>query len=292
MPVKKTTTAKTAENTRRKTEQKSEKPVEQRKTAIAEICANAEEHRGNCISEALKNLEEQRNLYKTVPVEAQEYGSDGQPRPKLSWLLDALEALVGLRGTHWNVQYSNEEVIDAGGGEKLCSVKAVISERKADNDNYVGIGYGCSTLVERVNAQTYKKHLDAWDVAQEKALAAAARFFSIGLGMEPLPEDLNKNLPPASALEPEPNAAPAPGNSKSNEKEAALADLRAAVKKFGYGSVILKIAQYKYGTDKVETLPPTLLRDLQENMVIYRQEWQEAANKEAAAHGDHKRADT
>ena len=126
--------------------------------------------------------------FATVPVDAQEFGSDGQPRAKLSWLLDALDVVIGMRGAYWKVEYSREEVIDAGGGEKLCSVKAVIAKVIADTANgYVGIGYGCSMLVERAG-QSYLKHLDAWDVAQEKALAAAARFFGIGLAMDPLPK--------------------------------------------------------------------------------------------------------
>ena len=56
--------------------------------------------------------------------------------------------------------------------------------------------------------------------------------------------------------------------------------------------MILKITQYKFGTEKVESLPPALLRDLKENMIIYQQEWQEAVKKEAAAHGNNKRKDT
>ena len=75
-------------------------------------------------------------------------------------------------------------------------------------------------------------------------------------------------------------------------KEEALAELREAVKKFGMGSVILKIVQFKYGTMKVESLAPGLLRDLKENLIIYRQEWQKAVDKEAAAHGNSKRKDT
>jgi hypothetical protein len=228
--------------------------------------------------------------FATVPVDAQEFGSDGQPRAKLSWLLDALDVVIGMRGAYWKVEYSREEVIDAGGGEKLCSVKAVIAKVIADTANgYVGIGYGCSMLVERAG-QSYLKHLDAWDVAQEKALAAAARFFGIGLAMDPLPEP-DKNLPPASP-DPEPNAGPDPDISKPADKEKALAELREAVKKFGMGSVILKIVQFKYGTEKVESLSPGLLRDLKENMIIYRQEWQKAVDKEAAAHGNSKRKDT
>lgn len=227
--------------------------------------------------------------FATVPVDAQEFGSDGQPRAKLSWLLDALDVVIGMRGAYWKVEYSREEVIDAGGGEKLCSVKAVIAKVIADTANgYVGIGYGCSMLVERAG-QSYLKHLDAWDVAQEKALAAAARFFGIGLAMDPLPKP-DKNLPPASP-DPEPNAGPDPDISKPADKEKALAELREAVKKFRYQNVIIKIAQYKYGTEKVESLPPALLRDLKENMVLYHQEWQEALKKEAAAHGDRKRTD-
>lgn len=228
--------------------------------------------------------------FATVPVDAQEFGSDGQPRAKLSWLLDALDVVIGMRGAYWKVEYSREEVIDAGGGEKLCSVKAVIAKVIADTANcYVGIGYGCSMLVERAG-QSYLKHLDAWDVAQEKALAAAARFFGIGLAMDPLPEP-DKNLPPASP-DPEPNAGPDPDISRPADKEKALAELREAVKKFGMGSVILKIVQFKYGTEKVESLSPGLLRDLKENMIVYRQEWQKAVDKEAAAHGNSKRKDT
>ena len=75
-------------------------------------------------------------------------------------------------------------------------------------------------------------------------------------------------------------------------KEEALAELREAVKKFGMGSVILKIVQFKYGTMKVESLAPGLLRDLKENMIIYREEWQKAVAKEEAAHGNSKRKDT
>ena len=228
--------------------------------------------------------------FTTVPADAQELGSDGQPRAKLSWLLAALDVVIGLRGAYWKVEYSREEVIDAGGGEKLCSVKAVIAKVIADTANsYVGIGYGCSMLVERAG-QSYLKHLDAWDVAQEKALAAAARFFGIGLAMDPLPES-DKNLPPASP-DPEPNAGPDPDITKPADKERALAELREAVKKLGMGSVILKIVQFKYGTEKVESLPPGLLRDLKENMIIYREEWQKAVDKEAAAHGNSKRKDT
>lgn len=228
--------------------------------------------------------------FATVPVDAQEFGSDGQPRAKLSWLLDALDVVIGMRGAYWKVEYSREEVIDAGGGEKLCSVKAVIAKVIADTANgYVGIGYGCSMLVERAG-QSYLKHLDAWDVAQEKALAAAARFFGIGLAMDPLPES-DKNLPPASP-DPEPNAGPDPDISKHADKEKALAELREAVKKFRYQNVIIKIVQFKYGTEKVESLAPGLLRDLKENMVLYHQEWQEALKKEAAAHGNSQRKDT
>lgn len=228
--------------------------------------------------------------YKTVPADGQEIGSDGQPRPKLSWLLQALNTTIGVAGAYWNVQYSNEQIIDAGGGEKLCSVRAVIAKVMADTANgYVGIGYGCSVLVERVG-QSYKKHLDAWDVAQEKALAAAARFFGIGLVMDPIPEP-DKNLPPASP-DPEPNAGPDPDISKPADKEKALADLREAVKRFGMGSVILKIVQFKYGTEKVESLAPGLLHDLKLNLVVYHKQWQDAVNKEAAAHGNSKRKDT
>ena len=228
--------------------------------------------------------------FATVPVDAQEFGSDGQPRAKLSWLLDALDVVIGMRGAYWKVEYSREEVIDAGGGEKLCSVKAVIAKVIADTANgYVGIGYGCSMLVERAG-QSYLKHLDAWDVAQEKALAAAARFFGIGLAMDPLPES-DKNLPPASP-DPEPNAGPDPDISKPADKEKALSELREAVKKFRYQNVIIKIVQFKYGTEKVESLAPGLLRDLKENMVLYHQEWQEALKKEAAAHGNSKRENT
>lgn len=220
--------------------------------------------------------------FATVPVDAQEFGSDGQPRAKLSWLLDALDVVIGMRGAYWKVEYSREEVIDAGGGEKLCSVKAVIAKVIADTRNsYVGIGYGCAMLVERISAQQYKKHMDAWDVAQEKALAAAARFFGIGLVMDPLPE--NKGPRAMSNPEPVPDAGTAP-DLKSNDKEKALEELRAVVKTHGMGSVILKIVQYKYGTEKVESLPPALLRDLKVNMIIYRQEWQDAVKKEAAAH--------
>lgn len=231
--------------------------------------------------------------FATVPADAQDFCSDGQPRPKLSWLLQALNAVIGEKGAYWNVEFSKEEIIDAGGGEKLCSVKAVIGKILADTrNNYVGVGYGCAMLVERIGAQTYKKHLDAWDVAQEKALATAARFFGIGLGMDPLPDD-HKNLPPAAAPEPEPKQGPGPDKlNAAAEKEKALQELRDAVKRFGMGSVILKITQYKFGTEKVESLPPALLRDLKENMIIYQQEWQEAVKKEAAAHGNNKRKDT
>lgn len=240
---------------------------------------------------ATETKSDKKQDFSVVPVGAQELGSDGQPRAKLSWLLDALDVVIGIgmRGAYWKVEYSREEVIDAGGGEKLCSVKAVIAKVIADTANgYVGIGYGCSMLVERAG-QSYLKHLDAWDVAQEKALAAAARFFGIGLAMDPLPEP-DKNLPPAST-DPEPNAGPDPDISKPADKEKALAELREAVKKFGMGSVILKIVQFKYGTEKVESLAPGLLRDLKENMIIYRQEWQKAVDKEAAAHGNNKRTD-
>ena len=227
----------------------------------------------------------------TVPVGEQDFCSDGQPRPKLSWLLQALDTVIGEKGAYWNVTYSNEEIIDAGGGEKLCSVKAVIGKVIADTRNsYVGIGYGCAMLVERVSAQQYKKHLDAWDVAQEKALAAAARFFGIGLAMDPLPEE--QNLRPMSNQEPAPDAGPVPDKPKANDKETALAELREAVRKHRMGDVILKIAQFKFGTEKVESLPPALLRDLKINMIIYRQEWQDAVNKEAAAHANNKRQNT
>lgn len=227
----------------------------------------------------------------TVPVGAQEFGSDGQPRPKLSWLLQALDTVIGEKGAYWNVTYSNEVIIDAGGGEKLCSVKAVIGKVLADTrNNYVGIGYGCAMLVERISTQQYKKHLDAWDVAQEKALAAAARFFGIGLAMDPLPED--KNLRPMSNPEPAPDAGPVPDIPKASDKETALAELREAVRKHRMGDVILKIAQFKFGTEKVESLPPALLRDLKINMIIYRQEWQDAVNKEVAAHANNKRQNT
>ena len=230
--------------------------------------------------------------FATVPADAQDFCSDGQPRPKLSWLLQALNTVIGEKGAYWNVEFSKEEIIDAGGGEKLCSVKAVIGKILADTrNNYVGVGYGCAMLVERIGAQTYKKHLDAWDVAQEKALAAAARFFEIGLGMEQLPE--RKDDPPAAAPEPEPKTEPAPDKPKTDDKEKALAELRAAVKTHGMAGVILKIVQFKYGTEKVESLPPALLRDLKVNMIIYRQEWQDAVNKEAAAHnGNNKRKNT
>lgn len=226
--------------------------------------------------------------FSVVPAGSQEFGSDGLPRPKLSWLLRALNTTIGAAGIYWNVQYSNEEVIDAGGGEKLCSVKAVVAKVISDTkNNYVGIGYGCAMLVERIAGQSYKKHLDAWDVAQEKALAAAARFFGIGLVVEPLPEP-DKNLPPASP-DPEPNAGPDPDKIKTGDKALALEDLREAVKRFGTSKFILKITQFKYGTEKVESLPPDLLRDLKVNMLVYYQEWQNAVNKEAAAHGDRKR---
>lgn len=294
--------------------------------------------------------------FATVPVDAQEFGSDGQPRAKLSWLLDALDAVIGMRGAYWKVEYSREEVIDAGGGEKLCSVKAAISKVIAGTaNNYVGIGYGCAMLVERISVQQYKKHLDAWDVAQEKALAAAARFFGIGLTMEPFPEDPEQcdntvfaerlryyrekadlkqkeladkagvsfaayNKYETKGQEPKievliklanvlgidvntlvgykaanddsqkDNAADEPKDDA--EKEEALAELREAVRKFGLGSTILKIVQFKYGTIKVESLAPGLLRDLKENMIIYREEWQKAIAKEEAAHGNSKRKDT
>ena len=239
---------------------------------------------------AEENKPAEKQDFSSVPVDAQEFGSDGQPRAKLSWLLAALDTVIGLRGAYWKAEYSREEVIDAGGGEKLCSVKAVIAKVMADTANgYMGIGYGCAILVERAG-QSYKKHLDAWDVAQEKALAAAARFFGIGLVMDPLPEP-DKNLPPASP-DPEPNAGPDPDISKPADKEKALAELREAVKKFRYQNVIIKIVQFKYGTEKVESLAPGLLRDLKENMVLYHQEWQEALKKEAAAHGNSQRKDT
>ena len=275
MPVKKTTTR--AAGAKKNTEQRSEQPPEQKKTLF---------------QAALDEMAACRTKYETVPVEAQEYGSDGQPRAKLSWLLEALDAIIGLRGAYWSVEYSREEIIDAGGGEKLCSLKAVISKHISDTaNNYVGVGYGSAMLVERVAANTYKKHLDAWDVAQEKALAAAARFFEIGLELEALPEDPNPE-PPAANPEPPP-AKPVPevADDSTKEKEKALAELRDAVKKFHYQNVIIKIVQYKYGTEKVESLPPSLLRDLKENMVLYHQNWQEALKREAAAHGDHKRTD-
>lgn len=342
MPVKKTTTR--AAGAKKNVEQRSEQPDEQKKTLF---------------QAALDEMAACRAKYKTVPVGAQEYGSDGQPRAKLSWLLEALDAIIGLRGTYWSVEYSHEEIIDAGGGEKLCSLKAVISKHISDAaNNYVGVGYGSAMLVERVAANTYKKHLDAWDVAQEKALAAAARFFEIGLKMEPFPEDpeqcdntvfaerlryyrkkanlkqkeladkagvsfaaynkyetkgqepkievliklanalgidvntlvgfeeKGKTMPANNAINEPTKNAPDP-----EEKEKALAELRDAVKKFHYQNVIIKIVQYKYGTERVESLPPSLLRDLKENMVLYHQNWQEALKKEAAAHGDHKRTD-
>ena len=229
--------------------------------------------------------------FSKVPADAQEFGSDGQPRPKLSWLLQALNTTIGAAGIYWNVQYSNEEVIDAGGGEKLCSVKAVIAKVISDTkNNYVGIGYGCAMLVERIAGQSYKKHMDAWDVAQEKALAAAARFFSIGLEVEPLPEP-DKNLPPAFP-DPDPNAGPDPDIQKPADKETALEELRAAVRTFGLNNEIIKIVQFKYGTDNIKSLAPGLLRDLKVNMLIYRKQWQEAISKEEAAHGNSKRKDT
>ena len=276
MPVKKTTTQ--AAGAKKNVEQRSEQPGEQKKTPFQTV---------------LDEMAAFRAKYKTVPVEAQEYGSDGQPRAKLSWLLEALDAIIGLRGAYWSVEYSHEEVIDAGGGEKLCSLKAVISKHISDTaNNYVGVGYGSAMLVERVAANTYKKHLDAWDVAQEKALAAAARFFEIGMELEAPPEDPNPE-PPAADPEPPP-AKPVPevANDSTKEKEKALAELRDAVKKFHYQNVIIKIVQYKYGTERVESLPPSLLRDLKENMVLYHQNWQEALKKEAAAHGNSKRKDT
>jgi len=238
---------------------------------------------------ATETKSDKKQDFSVVPVGAQELGSDGQPRAKLSWLLDALDVVIGMRGAYWKVEYSREEVIDAGGGEKLCSVKAVIAKVIADTANgYVGIGYGCSMLVERAG-QSYLKHLDAWDVAQEKALAAAAHFFGIGLNMEPLPKPIN-NTPPAVTLVSK-YAAQDPEAQSTGEKEKALEELREAVKKFGMSSVILKIVQFKYGTEKVESLAPGLLRDLKENMIIYRQEWQKAVDKEAAAHGNNKRTD-
>lgn len=340
MPVKKTTGGTAATNARKKSEQ----PDEQKKTPF---------------QIALDEMAAYRAKYKTVPVEAQEYGSDGQPRAKLSWLLEALDAIIGLRGAYWSVEYSHEEIIDAGGGEKLCSLKAVISKHISDTaNNYVGVGYGSAMLVERVAANTYKKHLDAWDVAQEKALAAAARFFEIGMELEAPPENLGrcdnsvfserlryfreyaklnqkelaekvgipfqtynnyetkgnepkieiliklanalgvdvntlvgfeekgKTMPADNAINEPTKNAPDP-----EEKEKALAELRGAVKKFHYQNVIIKIVQFKYGAEKVESLPPALLRDLKENMVLYHQEWQEALKREAAAHGDHKRTD-
>ena len=274
MPVKKTTTRAAA--AKKNTEQRSEQPPEQKKTLF---------------QAALDEMAACRAKYETVPVEAQEYGSDGQPRAKLSWLLEALDAIIGLRGAYWSVEYSREEIIDAGGGEKLCSLKAVISKHISDTaNNYVGVGYGSAMLVERVAANTYKKHLDAWDVAQEKALAAAARFFEIGMELE-APPAANPE-PPAANPEPPP-AKPVPevADDSTKEKEKALAELRDAVKKFHYQNVIIKIVQYKYGTERVESLPPSLLRDLKENMVLYHQNWQEALKREAAAHGDHKRTD-
>ena len=275
MPVKKTTTR--AAGAKKNTEQRSEQPDEQKKTLF---------------QAALDEMAACRAKYETVPVGAQEYGSDGRHRAKLSWLLEALDAIIGLRGAYWSVEYSREEIIDAGGGEKLCSLKAVISKHISDTaNNYVGVGYGSAMLVERVAANTYKKHLDAWDVAQGKALAAAARFFEIGMELEAPAEDSNPE-PPAADQEP-PLAKPVPEVTDyfPEEKEKALAELRAAVKKFHYQNVIIKIVQFKYGTEKVESLPPSLLRDLKENMVLYHQNWQEALKKEAAAHGDHKRTD-
>ena len=240
---------------------------------------------------ATETKSDKKQDFSVVPVCAQELGSDGQPRAKLSWLINALNCVIGMAGVYWTVQYSREEIIDAGGGEKLCSVKAVISKVIADTaNNYVGIGYGCAMLVERISTQQYKKHLDAWDVAQEKALAAAARFFGIGLNMEPLPKPIN-NTPPAVTLVSK-YAAQDPEAQSTGEKEKALEELREAVKKFGMSSVILKIVQFKYGTEKVESLAPGLLRDLKENMIIYRQEWQKAVDKEAAAHGNSQRKDT
>ena len=293
--------------------------------------------------------------FTTVPADAQKLGSDGQPRAKLSWIINALNCVIGTAGVYWTVQYSREEIIDAGGGEKLCSVKAVISKVIADTaNNYVGIGYGCAMLVERTG-QLYKKRLEAWSAAQEKALATAARFFGIGLKMEPFPEDpeqcdntvfaerlryyrekaklsqkelarviginvttYNKyetrgNEPKieiliklANVLGVDVNALvgyePADDDSQKDnaadepkddaEKEKALAELREAVRKFGVGSTILKIVQFKYGTMKVESLAPGLLRDLKENMIIYREEWQKAVAKEEAAHGNSQRKDT
>ena len=273
MPVKKTTGGTAATNARKKSEQ----PGEQKKTPF---------------QIALDEMAAYRAKYKTVPVEAQEYGSDGQPRAKLSWLLEALDAIIGLRGTYWSVEYSHEEVIDAGGGEKLCSLKAVISKHISDAaNNYVGVGYGSAMLVERVAANAYKKHLDAWDVAQEKALAAAARFFEIGLVLEASPDDPGLGAPAADPGAQPDEPVPEKADNRLEEKEKSLAELREAVKKYHYQNVIIKIVQFKYGTEKVETLPPALLRDLKENMVLYHQEWQEALKKEAAAHGDHKRQD-
>lgn len=304
---------------------------------------------------AEENKPAEKQDFSSVPVDAQEFGSDGQPRAKLSWLISALNCVIGTAGVYWTVQYSREEIIDAGGGEKLCSVKAVISKVIAEAaNNYVGIGYGCAMLVERTG-QLYKKRLEAWSIAQEKALAAAARFFGIGLKMEPFPEDPEQcdntvfaerlryyrekanlkqkeladkagvsfaayNKYETKGQEPKievliklanvlgidvntlvgyeaanddsqkDNAADEPKDNA--EKEEALAELREAVRKFRYQNVIIKIVQFKYGTEKVESLAPGLLRDLKENMVLYHQEWQEALKKEAAAHGNSQRKDT
>lgn len=304
---------------------------------------------------AEENKPAEKQDFSSVPVDAQEFGSDGQPRAKLSWLISALNCVIGTAGVYWTVQYSREEIIDAGGGEKLCSVKAVISKVIAEAaNNYVGIGYGCAMLVERTG-QLYKKRLEAWSIAQEKALAAAARFFGIGLKMEPFPEDPEQcdntvfaerlryyrekakcsqkeiaekigipfqtynnyetkgNEPKIEILIKLANALGIDVNTlvgyesanddsqKDNatdepkddaEKEKALEELREAVRKFGVGSTILKIVQFKYGTMKVESLAPGLLRDLKENMIIYREEWQKAVAKEEAAHGNSKRKNT
>lgn len=312
--------------------------------------------------------------FSTVPADAQEFGSDGQPRPKLSWLLQALDAAMEYRGAGWNVTFSREEIIDAGGGEKLCSVKATIRKIMGGTaNNFSGEGYGCAPLVERLSAQNYQKHVDAWSVAQEKALAAAARFFDIGLTMEPqkdpagncVDDEFAKRLRyfrekaklkqkdfaekigvlnstysnyETKGYEPridillkmadvlgidvntlvgyktnqQPAAAPDqtvgqakqeieaalekldgdPEVRKALDKEAALEELRAAVRTFGLNNEILKIVQFKYGTDNIKSLAPGLLRDLKVNMLIYRQQWQEAISKEEAAHGNSKRKDT
>ncbi len=228
------------------------------------------------MTRAKRPLEDIEEKYKTVPENMQHFDSRGSRWANPSWIMEGLDEIMGIRGAYWAVEFSKEEVIDAGGGEKICFVKAEISKLISDRANkYTGVGYGCAVLVER-NGAGYIKCLDAWRVAQAKALTEAARFFGIGLSME----------------KPETRPAAAAPEKKVGGKEEALADLRAAVKAHGYGKIILKIVQHKYGTERVESLPPGLLGDLTDNLDKYYQEWQDAVKKEAAAHGNNKRKDT